>query len=236
MELYPSGLVPEGYPTAGLPPTWLPQAVDAAPAGASLVVDYLPKAPLQVPLAETQAAMSSIAEASPEEDLEFLERLLRECHIDGAIGAPTHPSGGPPCPAVAPDARHDAALMQVALWADEMVRQLQGCASADEARPKCAEMLVAFHQLNGGGAEYSADRVRTLQGANSALLRGFRNMYHRHRELAAQHKRAEEAFVNLASELAKSQEALRASERAKSTLQYHLQFMSAGPTTAAGGM
>jgi len=242
MELYPSGLMPEGYPSAGLPPAGFPLPIDAPTAGILPTVGYLPAVPLQYVATETQsAALSSSASVSPEDDLVFLERLLRECHIEDDVATGAHwassASGANAAAVVAPDARHDAALLThaVAPWADEMVRQMQGCASADEARPKCAEMLVAFHSQTGA-ADPNAERLRTVQGANSALLRGFRSMYHKHRELTAQHQRAEEAFVTLASEFAKCQEALRASERAKSTLQYHLQLMSVGPGTAAGGM
>eukprot|EP00928_Gymnodinium_smaydae_P032257 TRINITY_DN23411_c0_g1_i1.p1 TRINITY_DN23411_c0_g1~~TRINITY_DN23411_c0_g1_i1.p1 ORF type:complete len:256 (-),score=68.81 TRINITY_DN23411_c0_g1_i1:118-885(-) len=255
MELYPSGLTPAGYPA------------DAAAAAAAAAA--LPLAVAGV-VAGVVAAPSVPAEALPEDDMELLERILRDCHIGGGAAAAAAPAASlaadaamqqgsllaPNCalpvgqqvsssPQMLPQqdvqkgvgSAAEAATATVEQWADEMVRQLQTCASAESARPLCASMLAAFRQQSCEGASAAdAQRLRTLQGANGALLRGFRNIYQKSREAEVQRQRAEEANAALAAELARCQEALKASERQRGMLQYHLEIVSRAPGTAAGGM
>jgi len=111
-----------------------------------------------------------------------------------------------------------------------MVRQLQGCSSVEEAVPQCRELLASVvqqQQLQQQRSEVAEDaqRLRTLQSANSALLRGFRNGYYRQRDMATKQKQLEEENQRLREELLRSQEALRGSERAKEALKCHLQLM-----------
>lgn len=253
MELYPAGMTPAGYPTLGY---------EALPLAGGLLTKLPQLDPAQ--------------EALPEDDMELLERILKECHLDSggaaqlattaahqvpqqAPAAVMAAAAASPSPALAapapPNARSGAAAATpeaLAPWADEMVRQLNACTSVDEARLRCAQLLAAFHQetttaatnaaqsdaAQQSSAEASAQRMKTLQYANSALLRGFRNLYHQHREQAAQRTQAEESHARLQAQLAACQEALRVSERSKVNLQYHLQLMSTCPGTAAaaGGM
>jgi len=210
---YPAGLTPSGYPSqAG--PTAVAELAYTRPAQAPLIGASLPEA---------------AAPALPVDDMELLEQILRECHLHDA--APVRPS---PHAAMQPStmafpsmesAQSGSSAVTLEQWADEMVRQLHSCSSIEEARPKCAEMLAAFQQRSGQRSVIDSERMRTLQGANSALLRGFRNLYHRQREEAARQKRVEEDNRQMAAELAQCREALQASERAKAALQYHLQLM-----------
>jgi len=217
-NFYPAGLAPSGYPSqAG--PTAMAELAYTRPAQGPILGASLPEAAQQL----------------PEDDMELMELLglFRECHLhDTSVLRPPVPSTASSQPSTTGsfpsmdaaqqgEANASATLEQ---WADAMVGQLQCCSSVDEARPKCAEMLIAFQQRSAQSS-VDATRLRTLQGANSALLRGFRNLYHRQREAAARQQQAEEENRQMAAELARCREALQTSERAKSALQYHLQLM-----------
>lgn len=233
---------PDGADTGGVcPPVPLYNGV-CLPVGLQLPVTPAP----------LQAAAAGGAEGDMVDDMELLERIMRECHLyDPAAppapepdarpqqGAPPQAGAARAPQASAPVAQapqaisvHAAAPAALAPWAQEMVQRLQGCASEEDASARCAEMLATFQQHAGAQPE----RLRMLQSANSVLLRGLRNLNQRHRDQTAKMQQAEHANAQLAAELERCQEALRASERARGQLQYHLQVMSVAPGTAAGGM
>lgn len=211
---------------------------------------------MQLPL---QTAPVAAAEADLADEMELLERIMRECNLcdpagpsapepmavaapRAAVATQVHVAGAPtgvlaaaqPAEAaVAPQAMFGhSATSSLAPWAEEMVQRLQGCSSTAEASARCAEMLATFQQRAAGDPQ----RMRRLQSANSVLMRALRSLNQRHREQLAQRQRAEEANKELAAELERCQEALRASERARGQLQYHLQVMGRSSGTAAGGM
>lgn len=211
-------------------------------------------ASMQLPL---QAAAAPPAEADLGDDMELLERILREFHL-GDAAEPVIPQPPAPTPAAAvmppqpvlPAAgapvgpggaltslsleapAGPAAPASLAPWAEEMVQRLQLCGSPAEASARCAEMLATFQQRAGA----DTGRMQRLQGANRVLLRALRSLNERHRAQQAERERAEQSARQLAAELERCQEALRASERARGQLQYHLQVMSNTPGTAAGGI
>eukprot|EP00928_Gymnodinium_smaydae_P041130 TRINITY_DN27842_c0_g1_i1.p2 TRINITY_DN27842_c0_g1~~TRINITY_DN27842_c0_g1_i1.p2 ORF type:complete len:185 (-),score=53.30 TRINITY_DN27842_c0_g1_i1:184-714(-) len=158
--------------------------------------------------------------------MELLERILRDCSLhDGACDVAALVPRAAAASAAPPAQVQEADVLLP--WADEMVRQLQACASPEEARPRCAEVLAAFRrqqQLEASGAVAQAERLRILRGANGALLRGFRSLYQQGLEQDARRRCLEEANARLASELAACQESLETSERARGALQYHLQL------------
>lgn len=212
MDCYPAGLAPSGYPQDG--PT--------------MVAEMNYKLPSQGPIMPPPAPEAA---ALPDNDMELLEQILRECHLSDSAGrsAAAQPAAMAGASASCSSAGQvqgevNTAAVTLEQWADEMVRVLQCCSSVEEARPKCMEMLAMFQQTMAQ-ANPDYQRLRTLQGANSALLRGFRNMYHRQREMTARQQQAEEENRRMAEELARCKEALQASERAKNALQYHLQLM-----------
>jgi len=230
MDLYPAGLLPCCHPAAGPPP------VAAAPAPvpplAAVVAAVAPS-----PAEEEEAALSS-------DDVDFLERILRDCHLDDRQAAPQ--AVAPPQVAAASQAAGTLAegseAAAVGPWADELVRRLLGCTSPEEARGRCAELLAAFRrdgiaaEATAAAAGPTAERLEQLRKTNGVLLRGLRSLHRRYREADAQRQRAEDACARMAAELAHCQEALRASERAKDNLQYHLQLMSSAPGITVGGM
>lgn len=247
MDAYPEGLLPAGHPLFG--------PVSALPPVSGLGLPG--PAPTEITSAPAQEDFSC-------DEMEFLERVLRECTLhDGPaqpeqspVAAPAGsaqwqpganlpdraaaialPSTAATAEAVAGSGSQGGGEPTVAQWADEMVQRLQSCSSPQEASARCAELLAIFRQQCGGAdPNVNPQRLQKLQGANSVLLRGLRSLNQRRREAAERAQRAEEANERLAAELARCQEALHASERAKGALQYHLQLMSVAPGTAAGGM
>lgn len=123
-------------------------------------------------------------------------------------------------------------------WASEMMRQLQACPSVDQGHRTCAELMVRFQQQIMASSQQethqNAEKMRVLQCANSGLLRGFRNLHNRQKELAAELRRTREANDAMAAELVRCQDALRTSERAKGALQYHLQIVGLPGITVGG--
>lgn len=252
MELYPSGLMPAGRPfdVGGE----VPDVPILPSVGAPASDPVLPPVGSDAPLSGN--------------DMDFLERVLREFHLHDAAPARETPAtsvavgtaaavatavlapAGAMLPGVpgagaetigsrcAPDASST-----VGPWADALLHRLQASQSPEEARQRCVELLAGFANASGGPPATSGaasvqmeGRLRSLQGANSVLLRGFRSLYHKHQEAEARRQRAEEVCARMAAELARCQEQLSQSERAKGLLQYHLQLVSTGPSTAAGGM
>lgn len=257
MELYPEGLLPAGRPQPL-------DFVEAAGLQNSPGIGALASEPVLPPVG-SDAPLSG-------DDVDFLERVLRECHLHDSTSAQVQPAQSqeqqppmapatPAAPPVVGGQRPDAAGISgtrctpagssaVEPWVDALLQRLQACRSPEEARQPCTELLVTFAGSVPGGAPAAHGlpamsgaasvqmeaRMRNLQGANSVLLRGFRSLYHKQREAEAQRQRAEEACARLAAEFTRCQEQLQASERAKGLLQYHLQLVSTGPGTAAGGM
>jgi len=248
---YPEGLLPTGYPTICLPannPMTMTSSVSGLSMPSQATADFAPAG----------------EEAFSGDEMEFLERILREVHLsDGQHPQPeqhlvTAPAGGAQWRpgANTPDAAASAARPSVAAgtgpaaaeapggragseptvaqWAEELVQRLQGCASTEEASARCAELLEIYRQQSGQNA--NPQRLQKLQSANSVLLRGLRGLSRRHKEVSQRAQLAEEANAKLAAELARCQEALHASERAKGALQYHLQLSNIAPGTACGGM
>mmetsp|Transcript_120180 Transcript_120180/g.340232 ORF Transcript_120180/g.340232 Transcript_120180/m.340232 type:complete len:244 (-) Transcript_120180:168-899(-) len=243
MEVYPTGLLPTGVP-------FVAPGQPGSPVSTGLHLSTAPRAPKEV-------GESSL----PSDDMELLAQILRECHLHDPSGAAASPISAPlpsqpeaagaavqadalsrTChiqPAAVPlAATHQGdstACVDLESWADEMLRRLQGCVSAEEAQPRAMELLAAFAQRHGN-QQAQSEKMMALQGANGVLLRAFRSMHSRSREVERQRRHAEEVNAQLAAELARCQEALRSSERAKGTLQYHLQLMSMQRGIAAGGM
>jgi len=180
------------------------------------------------------------------DEMDFLERVLRECHLGDEGHSRFQQPPQPPPEVQRPQARvmSDALTLEaMAPWADEMVGTLQGCASPEEARARCAQMLTSFaaDQRQRGAAASAqaasaqAERLRVLQGANHVLLRGFRSLHIKGREAEAKRQRAEEVCASMAAELQRCQEQVHGLERAKSALQYHLQVLGTKPLAAAAG-
>uniref|UniRef100_A0A7S1SBA4 Uncharacterized protein n=1 Tax=Alexandrium catenella TaxID=2925 RepID=A0A7S1SBA4_ALECA len=245
LNLYPMGMMPSGHPAA-----------------AQLLA---PQAP---PMPPGSAAQGGEEVALSSDEIDLLERILRDCHLDDGMAVPTASApqvgvapGHAPAFGQAAAPAQAAALPQamvpvqgspqappagtasgeqlaVVPWADELVRRLLGCPSPEEARARCIEVLTAFRQQDAAAAAAcpQAQRVQQLRSTNGVLLRGLRSLHRRHRDVDAQRLRAEEACARMAAELARCQEALRASERAKDNLQYHLQLMSSSPGITVGGM
>lgn len=252
MELYPAGLLPEnrfssqlegaGYATYDEPS--LEQQPRKRRIGCS---QQAREAALVLPPPSKPVQVSE--PALPEDDMELLERIMRECKISDEMDA-----GGPPpsqsltpqpstastSSSASPAQDAGVAPSTVDKWAEVMVRQLQGCSSVEEAVPQCRELLAGVVQqqlqVHQRGDPKDAQRLRTLQSANSALLRGFRNSYYRQRDMAAKQQQMEDENRRLREELLRSQEALKGSERAKEALKCHLQLMKCGPGPGAGDM
>lgn len=216
-EFAPAAMGPNAGPLAMLAPATL-EAPSQPPDLPEDDMDLLERI-----LRECHLSDAAAQPPGAEPSVEALERGFRECHLGNAAqpsgAAPSAPSGAAPPPAAAPTGPADFTM-----WADEMVQRLQTCACPEDAKRQCAEMLAIFHREKCGGSA-EAERMQKLQGANRVLLRGFRNLYRRLQELDARRKRAEEACARTAAELARCQEALHTSERAKATLQYHLTLM-----------
>jgi hypothetical protein len=71
-----------------------------------------------------------------------------------------------------------------------------------------------------------------LQGANRVIVRALRSFSERQSGLRKRCLQAEEANACLAEQLRQCQEQLQASERAKTTLQSHLQLMNSRSSEA----
>mmetsp|Transcript_168090 Transcript_168090/g.539819 ORF Transcript_168090/g.539819 Transcript_168090/m.539819 type:complete len:221 (-) Transcript_168090:471-1133(-) len=220
MDFYPAGLLPASRPM-------IEQKQTFESSGAGMVL----------PPSVADAALSG-------DEVDFLERLLRECSI-GEVAVPQQPQTQPQ-----PQPQHAAASsspssamttdMPMAAEAEEMVRRLQACQSPEEAQARCAEMLAMLagnlESRQAAASVQQEERFRRVQGANGVLLRGFRSLYQRQREAQARALQAEEACIRVAQELERCQEQLHNSERAKSSLQYHLQLMNTAPGITVGGM
>ncbi|CAK9004939.1 unnamed protein product [Durusdinium trenchii] len=141
------------------------------------------------------------------------------------------------------------------LYADELLRRLQGCQSLDEGRATCAEMMTAFHQEHSQqllrprvpakavpaqeaqevaspyartldvSSDFLEARLQSLQGANRVIVRALRIMSERLREQGQRSRQAEETVEQLKSELQAQSEQLRASERAKALLQSRVEVL-----------
>jgi len=240
MEIYPTGLMPNEHPLAGL------AAHAQHGSSASCMLPWT-----------SVSTERSLADEPPfhADEMEFLERVFRECHLhDGpsqVIQLPQTPdtkagAASTDCD-IAQNGGSSANMLQtrqqqanmhasVEQWAGEIVRQMQTSMSPEDAHRRCVTLLGNFQQQSACIEGCPRDKVQLLQGTNRVLLRGFRNLYHRLGDSEAQKRRLEEANAQLAHDLARCQEALRVSERAKSTLQYHVQILGASPSTAAGGM
>eukprot|EP00434_Breviolum_minutum_P013482 symbB.v1.2.011885.t1/scaffold806.1/size231046/12 len=82
-------------------------------------------------------------------DVDQLSQLLGECHLHEErdalkqvmmpIASYAGLTSGLPAP-------YSSATASSGLYADELLRRLQGCQSFDEGRATCAEMMNAFHQ------------------------------------------------------------------------------------------
>lgn len=228
MDLYPAGFVPSGCPTVSQHLTADPHV---AMLEASLVIPGVRLPVASVPTGPFEEERLST------DDVELLERLLHGCHLTDveAVSSSNIAQNVGALPSVSPSA--------IDPWAGEMVRRLHGCPSSEEARSRCAEVLVSFKQEHqnqhqainhGSSSGPEPERLRMLQGANRVLLRGFRNLYRRQCQMDSQRQAAEERYSNMAAELARTQEALRASERANASLQFHLQLMKSPLGMSAG--
>jgi len=191
------------------------------------------------------------------QDMDLLERILRDCHLDDSLEEAAVASRVEPAPAHAPALPLPA---DVGSWADEMMRQLQVCGSPEEGRARCAEMFAAFHQRScqpqdqGRGVPTApsftacsssgsccnpetpcahSERLQKVQGANRVIVRAIRTLTQRHKELSERARCAESFAISAATELQRCQEALQTSERAKGTLQMHLSLMGSHPIACA---
>jgi hypothetical protein len=162
-------------------------------------------------------------------DMDQLIQILQDCHLHEE-----ELTGAPPV-AVANSGQHMEGSNQppsvVGTWADELVRQLQGCASPVEARAICADALSAFHHQQASASCNSnscptAQRLQRLQGANGVIVKALKNVTAQHGRLQARCRQSEDENARLAEQLRICQEQLQASERANSMLQAHLQVMS----------
>jgi len=176
-------------------------------------------------------------------EMDQLNAILRDCHLheeevcgvtSGFVPVGTSAFVPVPVPAclLPPPTAPLAAAVGVTPWADELVRQLQSCASAEHGRAICAEALLAFHKHQAGTCcgDVSTSphlvRLQKLQGANKVIVRALRMMSERQSATQARCRQAEEANLHLAEQLRQCQEQLAASERAKANLQSHLQLMN----------
>lgn len=212
--------------------------------GLSSMAHFAPEmAPPQAPTPEFREDAVEL----PLDDMELLARILCECHLSDGTSASAGPASvqlavqvaAAQIPnAVSVDAPQNCTAQGAAEWAGEMMRQLQACPSVDLGNRKCAEVMLAFQQQIIGASQQqthqSCEKMRVLQCANSGLLRGFRNLHNRQKDLAGELRRTREANAAMAAELDRCQDALRASERAKGALQYHLQMVGQ-PCIAVGG-
>lgn len=162
--------------------------------------------------------------------MEQLAQILRDCHLqeDEVCGKATSTgSAQSQIPGIT-----GTAMMAACPWADELVRQLQHCTSAEEGRALCAEALVAFHRHQAGACCSDPSRcphlarLQKLQGANRVIVQALRVLSERQRAMQTRCKQAEAANAHLAEQLRQCQEQLQASERAKANLQSHLQLMN----------
>mmetsp|Transcript_88699 Transcript_88699/g.185417 ORF Transcript_88699/g.185417 Transcript_88699/m.185417 type:complete len:226 (+) Transcript_88699:143-820(+) len=180
------------------------------------------------------------------DDMDFLEKMLRSCNLHDPQEAAAARDHQQPTQMQADSAErqvhHNSPnVAAMGPWAEEFIRRLQSCENAEVARVQCAEMLAAFaqecqSQVLEQATRAQEERLRKLQGANGVLLRGFRGLYQRHRQLEAKYRQAEETYAKVTSELADCREQVRSVERAKSALQYHLQLMNTGPRVVDGTM
>jgi hypothetical protein len=172
------------------------------------------------------ATAYALPQAAPAEDLEMdqLTQILIQCHLHEeevcGAAAPAEPTVAAP-----PD------LTGVDSWANQLVQQLQCCASVEQGRALCAEALLAFRQHQAGSCCSAATcpyggRLEKLQGANKVIIRALRALSQRHVASQARVRQVEEANAHLAEQLRQCQEQLQASERAKANLQSHLQMMN----------
>eukprot|EP00927_Polykrikos_kofoidii_P018799 TRINITY_DN18761_c0_g1_i1.p1 TRINITY_DN18761_c0_g1~~TRINITY_DN18761_c0_g1_i1.p1 ORF type:complete len:296 (-),score=56.50 TRINITY_DN18761_c0_g1_i1:128-904(-) len=250
-RFYPAGLTPEGHPSlSGGQVPMFPGADSIA--GGELM------GPTNGGRTSALAVEEDDGSGLPSDDMELLERILRECHLHEEATASRQqnveqqqleqqrqqqqqdlhqqPSALPLSQSL--ESQGQPSQPTVESWAGELVRRLQNCASTDEANLMATELLTTFQQRKQEewASAVQLDRLQKVQDANRVLLRGFRNLHRRSRAVDAQRCTAEEANTRLAAELVRSHEALHASERARSLLQYHLQLMDPRPGTAAGGM
>mmetsp|Transcript_15175 Transcript_15175/g.34590 ORF Transcript_15175/g.34590 Transcript_15175/m.34590 type:complete len:215 (+) Transcript_15175:84-728(+) len=204
------------------------------------------------------AAMDAVV--SPDE-IDLLAQLFRECNLTDKghdmassqvalmLGADTL---APSMSSVAPvpgteqqasfgfgDAATPATMMP---WAQELVQRLQECPSSQAAESVCAHMLSAFHGQvkqevlrQHQAQQQERERMKSVQAANKVLLRALHALSRRHKELALQSQEIEKAAQWSARELARSQEALQASERTRESLQMHLRLMGNHLQPATGG-
>jgi len=168
-------------------------------------------------------------------DMDQLMQILQDCHLNEEELTGTSPAG------VASSGQNaegsNQATSVVCAWADELVRQLQGCASPLEARAICADALSAFHRQQastscGSNACPTAERLKRLQGANGVIVKALKNVTAQHGRLQTRCRQSEEENTRLAEQLRICQEQLQASERAKSMLQAHLQVMNSNSSHA----
>lgn len=224
-QLYPLGMSPTGLP------------VEVVPVPTPLTRGELPT------LSLLSRSCPEEAVPLPVDDMDLLAQILQECHLEETghtVRAQSVVPEAPACPPhlsnvlgiLAADSLEGKTTQPVSLdqWTEEVMRSLGSCSSRQEAITTLRNVLGAFERQL-----VDPDRAKALKFANSVLLRSFRNLHARRREADLQRERAEEVNTALAAELARCQEALRASERAKGYLQYHLQLMNTA-NTAAGGM
>mmetsp|Transcript_64631 Transcript_64631/g.120326 ORF Transcript_64631/g.120326 Transcript_64631/m.120326 type:complete len:166 (+) Transcript_64631:3-500(+) len=127
-------------------------------------------------------------------------------------------------------------------WAQELVQRLQECPSSQAAESVCAHMLSAFHGQvrqevlrKQQAQQQELERVKHIQAANKVLLRALQSLSRRHKDLALHSQEIEKAAQWSAQELARSQEALQASERSRESLQMHLRLMGNHMEPVTGG-
>uniref|UniRef100_A0A7S1B1J5 Uncharacterized protein n=1 Tax=Noctiluca scintillans TaxID=2966 RepID=A0A7S1B1J5_NOCSC len=225
-QLYPLGTLPTGLP------------MEVAPVPTPLTRGELATLNLFNP------SVSDEAVPLPVDDMDLLVQILQECHLQDTSHAvraaqPVVTEGPAYSPnlsnvlgILAADTPEEKATPPASLdqWTEEVMRLLGSCSSTQEAASTVRSVLGAFERQLG-----DPERTKALKFANSVLLRSFRNLHARRREADLQRERAAVANTALVAELARCQEALRASERATGYLQYHLQLMNTA-NTAAGGM
>ncbi|CAK8997938.1 unnamed protein product [Durusdinium trenchii] len=186
------------------------------------------------------------------QDVDQLSQLLGECHLHeerdalAQVMMPIASYAGQLASGLQSPYASTAAAS--GLYADELLRRLQGCQSLDEGRATCAEMMTAFHQehsqqllrprvpakavpaqeaqeVQAAGVNELLARLQSLQGANRVIVRALRIMSERLREQGQRSRQAEETVEQLKSELQAQSEQLRASERAKALLQSRVEVL-----------
>lgn len=167
------------------------------------------------------------------EDMEQLAQILRDCHLHEEVPGTQAPHSA----SSSASPGRDPALDVVGPWAEELVLKLQSCISPLDARALCAEALLAFHQKHANesctlNSCPTAERLKKLQSANKVIVRALRSFSMRQSEMQKRCQQAEEANAQLVEQLRQCQEQLRASERAKDTLQSHLQLMNSRTSEA----